>query len=60
MNMAFQMGVDGLLKFNKTLTLVEQGKYKEAADNMLKSLWAKQTPARAERMAQQMRSGQWQ
>jgi lysozyme len=60
MNMAFQMGVDGLLKFNKTLTLIEQGKYKEAADNMLKSLWAKQTPARAERMAKQMRSGTWQ
>ena len=60
MNMAFQMGVDGLMKFHKTLTLVEQGNYKAAADNMLKSLWAKQTPARAERMAQQMRSGKWQ
>ena len=60
MNMAFQMGVDGLLKFNKTLTLIEAGDYKAAADNMLKSLWAKQTPARAQRMAEQLRTGQWQ
>ena len=60
MNMAFQMGVDGLLKFNKTLTLIEAGDYKAAADNMLKSLWAKQTPARAQRMAEQLRTGKWQ
>lgn len=60
LNMAFQMGIAGLLKFNKTLTFVEAGDYKAAADNMLKSLWAKQTPARAQRMAEQMRTGQWQ
>lgn len=60
MNMAFQMGINGLLKFKKTLTLIEMGDYDAAADNMLKSLWAKQTPNRANEMAQQMRSGQWQ
>ena len=59
-NMAFQMGIQGVQKFKKTLSLVEMGLYDEAADNMLKSLWAKQTPNRAAEMAQQMRTGKWQ
>lgn len=59
-NMSFQLGVEGLLGFKNTLRLVGDGKYAEAADNMLKSLWARQTPARAQRMAEQMRSGVWQ
>lgn len=60
LSMSFQMGVDGLLGFKNTLKLVEQGNYESAAENMLKSLWAKQTPARAKRMADQMKTGQWQ
>lgn len=60
MNMAFQMGVDGLLEFVNTLGLVRAGKYDEAAQQMLKSLWAQQTPARALRIAEQMRTGVWQ
>jgi lysozyme len=60
MNMAFQMGINGLLKFKKTLTLIEMGDFDAAADGMMKSLWAKQTPNRASEMAEQMRSGQWQ
>jgi lysozyme len=59
-NMAFQMGIAGLLKFKKTLTLIEMGDYDGAADGMLKSLWAKQTPNRAAEMAEQMRTGKWQ
>jgi lysozyme len=60
MNMAFQMGITGLMKFKKTLSLIEMGDYEAAADGMLKSLWAKQTPNRAAEMAQQMRTGKWQ
>jgi lysozyme len=59
-NMAFQMGIGGVQKFKKTLSLVEMGLYDEAADNMMKSLWAKQTPNRAAEMAKQMRTGKWQ
>lgn len=59
MNMAFQLGVDGLLKFVNTLQMVEDGDYDGAADGMLKSLWAKQTPERALRMSEQMRTGVW-
>lgn len=61
LNMSFQMGVDGLLKFERTLALVRDGKYENAAHAMLQSLWAReQTPERAQRMADQMRTGQWQ
>lgn len=59
LNMAFQLGVDGLMEFKNTLALVGQGKYREASENMLKSKWATQTPARANRLATQMASGIW-
>ena len=60
MNMAFQMGVGGLMKFKRTLSLIELDEFTEAADNMMTSLWAKQTPKRAQEMANQMRTGKWQ
>lgn len=59
-NMAFQLGTDGLLKFKDTLDLVRQGKYAEASSEMLDSDWARQTPARAQRLAKQMLTGVWQ
>ena len=58
-NMSFQMGVDGLLKFSTTLGLVRSRQYAEAAVQMLNSLWAKQTPERALRLSEQMRTGEW-
>lgn len=58
-NMAFQLGVEGLLGFVTTLDLIAKGKYAEAANQMLKSKWAKQTPERAARMAKQMITGKW-
>lgn len=60
LNMSFQLGVQGLLQFKNTLALIKDGKYDNAAFAMLQSLWAKQTPERAKRMAEQMRSGLWQ
>lgn len=60
LNMAFQMGVFGLLAFHTTLGMVQSGDYAGAADNMLQSLWARQTPERAMRLAEQMRTGVWQ
>lgn len=58
--MAFQMGTDGLLKFVNTLACVRYGQYEDAANGMLASKWARQTPERAARMAEQMRTGEWQ
>ena len=49
--MAFQMGIAGLLEFKNTLDMVKRCQYKDAGDGMLKSLWARQTPERAHRMA---------
>lgn len=56
-NMAFQLGVEGLLKFKNTLSLVQQKKYPQAAENALESLWAKQTPNRAKRVTDMIRKG---
>lgn len=58
--MGFQLGIAGLLKFTNTLAAVRQGRYSDAARGMLASLWAKQTPARARRLARQMETGVFQ
>ena len=58
-NMAFQMGTAGLLAFRSTLAHVAAGRYNEAATQMLHSKWAEQTPARARRLAEQMKTGEW-
>lgn len=60
LNMSFQLGIAGLMQFTKTLTHVQNGEYDLAADGMLKSKWATQTPKRAQEMSNQMRTGQWQ
>lgn len=60
LNMAFQLGMEGLLGFKQTLQLVMEGKYENAAHAMLQSHWAEQTPKRAQRLAEQMRTGLWQ
>jgi lysozyme len=57
--MAYQMGVGGLLKFKGTLAAVARGDWEAAARGMLASLWARQTPARAKRTAEAMRTGAW-
>jgi lysozyme len=54
-NMAYQLGVEGLLKFKTTLSLLEAGDREGAANSAMKSLWAKQTPARAKRVTDQIR-----
>jgi lysozyme len=58
-NMAFQMGIRGLLGFSGMLAAVKAGDYKAAAEHMLDSKWEMQTPTRAHRLADQMESGEW-
>ena len=60
LNMVFQMGIYGVLEFNHTLAAVETSQWKAAHDGMLASKWASQTPNRAQRLATQMLTGQWQ
>jgi lysozyme len=60
LNMAFNMGIHGLMSFKNTLALVQRGDYAMAALGMLHSEWASQVPARAQRLAKQMELGEWQ
>ncbi|MDR5802124.1 glycoside hydrolase family protein [Caballeronia sp. LZ001] len=56
-NMAFNMGMVGLLTFKNTLSAMQNGSYAAAAAGMLASKWATQVGARAERLADMMRTG---
>jgi lysozyme len=57
--MIFQMGAAGFAGFRNTIARIEAGDYTEAAAGMLRSKWARQTPERAGRMAEIMRTGEW-
>lgn len=50
-NMAYQMGVAGVLKFQKMLDALKAGDRNLAANEALDSTWAKQTPQRAQKVA---------
>lgn len=56
-SMAYQMGVAGLAGFKNTLAMIARGDFDGASAGMLNSKWAKQTPARAKRHAEVMRTG---
>lgn len=58
--MAFQMGTAGMLGFNRTLASIRDERWDDAANGMLLSKWAKQTPKRVRRMARQISTGEWQ
>lgn len=57
-NMAFNMGVAGLLGFKNTLAAVQSGRYEDAAAGMLASKWAGQVGERAKRLAYLMAKGE--
>ena len=49
--MAFQLGLNGLLGFKKMLHALQCEDWERASREALDSKWAKQTPARAKRVA---------
>ena len=55
-NMAYQLGVGGVMKFKKMWEALKNEDYKTAADEMLNSKWARQTPNRANELSEIMRS----
>jgi len=57
--MAYQMGLDGLRGFKEMLAALATGAHETAAREALDSKWAAQTPARAQRTAEIIRTGQW-
>lgn len=50
-NMAYQLGISGLLRFKKMLDALRAGRRDLAAVEALSSTWATQAPARAQRVA---------
>lgn len=56
-HMGFQMGVNGLLKFKKTLSYIKDGELEKASKEMLDSSWYKQTPKRAIRLSKKLIQG---
>jgi lysozyme len=60
LNMCFNMGIRGLLGFRQFLASMQAGDWKMASLNMVQSRWAGQVGARAQRLAAQVESGEWQ
>lgn len=56
-NMAFNLGVQGLLAFKNTLKLIQEGKTTQASIEMMDSKWAKQVKSRAIDLALILKSG---
>lgn len=56
-SMAYQLGTEGLAGFKNTLAMIAAGNFTGASSGMLDSLWNKQTPKRAQRHAEVMRTG---
>ena len=54
-NMAFNLGLAGLLQFKTALGLLQSGAYVRAAEALLDSAWARQVGARAVRLAEMVR-----
>jgi lysozyme len=55
-NLCFNMGIPRLLQFKKTLSLIQEGKYSKAANELLDSRYASQVGYRALDVAQMIRS----
>tara|TARA_Y100001963_G_scaffold123907_1_gene174274 strand:- start:1083 stop:1493 length:411 start_codon:yes stop_codon:yes gene_type:complete len=54
--MCYQLGITGVSKFKKTLAYLENFEYKMASKEMLDSKWAKQTPNRAKKLSDIIKS----
>jgi lysozyme len=56
LEMSYQLGVAGVMKFKKTIGHLKDGDYENAYRESLDSTWAKQTSLRAERVAKRFLS----
>jgi lysozyme len=55
--MIFQLGIKGVMGFHKMIAAIQNQDWATASQAMLNSLWAEQTPARCEELAQMMLTG---
>lgn len=58
-DMGFQMGVYGVCKFKNMLAAMDAGDFEKASIECLNSAYARQTPARAKRIARLIKTGEW-
>ena len=54
--MCYQLGINGVSKFKNMLKHLEAKNFEKASVEMLDSLWAKQTPNRAIKLSNQMKT----
>lgn len=59
LNMAYQLGVSGVLGFRRMWAAIEEESWMEAALMAEDSKWARQTPNRARRVCRALESGKW-
>lgn len=57
MSMMFQLGAGKLRLFAPTMTLLREGRYIEAGRRLRNTLWARQTPGRADRVIKMFENG---
>ncbi len=55
--MTYQLGLSGVSKFRMMIESIIAGNFTLAAEEMLDSKWARQTPLRAKRLSLQMKRG---
>lgn len=60
LDMVFNMGPGKVEGFRQALAAMRRGDFEAASAEMLDSTWARQVGGRAERLARQMASGEWQ
>ncbi|MHB1953567.1 MAG: glycoside hydrolase family protein [Sulfobacillus sp.] len=59
LDMAFNLGIPKLLGFDTFLGYLKDGHYEDAANDLLGTLWYRQVGARAHRVMERIRSGEW-
>lgn len=57
LDMMFNLGAPKMAGFKNTMAAVQDGRYREAAQGMMSSVWAQQVGERARRLAAMMGSG---
>ena len=57
--MAFQLGIEGLSSFKSFIRAITTQEWIVAAQEMINSKWCAQTPRRAQELADIMRYGEW-
>jgi lysozyme len=55
--MAYNLGMTGFFKFEKTIAFLEKGDFESAANEMLNSKWANQVGKRAKELVTMIKIG---